>query len=304
MQVQGAFNLLFRAGLRKNFRDEWDRYEPEYPMYLNVASTDEPEQQATIMTGPSRLFERGDGEPIIYQDPVMGPKVVGVDKEFAGGIMLTRRTVEDDKYGKANQAARWLAHAGRMTYEYRAAALLDDAFTGAFFRTIDNKPICATDHTLLNSPLVVANRPATEVALSITGVTALLDIFHHMKDDNGDPIRMLPDKLIVSKNAMEVNVDLAIWNSKLEPFTANNTDNVIDRRVPNPTVVISHYKDEGTRSYFMQDSRYNDAHLLIRRPMEFDDTFDFDTQAAKYSATTRFLVWIVGWQGWAGANPT
>lgn len=304
MNTQGSLNMLFRAGMRRNFRDEWQEYEPEYPEYLNVASTDEAEQRATIIAGPSRLYERGDGEPVIYDDIKMGPQVVGVDKEFAGGLMVTRRTVEDDKYNKANQGAKHLAHAGRMTYEYRAASLLDDAFTGTFFRTIDNLPLISTAHTLINSPLTVANRPAAEISLSVAGITSLLDLAQQVKDENGDPIRMAPDKLIISNTAADVNMALAIWNSALEPFSANNTDNVTRRRIPNPTIVISHYKLPSTRSYFLVDSRYNDAHLLIRRPMEFDDTFDFDTQAAKFQATTRFLVWVVGWQGWWGANPT
>lgn len=304
MNTQGSLNFLFRAGLRKNFRDEWVEYEPEYPEFLNVADTSEPEQRAAIMVGPSRLQERGDGEAVIYDDIVQGPQVVGVDREFAGGIIVTRRTIEDDKYGKANKGARYLAHAGRMTYEYRAASLLDDAFTGTFFRTIDNQPLITVGHTLINSPLIVPNRPAADISLSVAGITALLDLYQRIVDENGDPIRMNPDRLVVSNNAADVNTALAIWNSALEPFTASNTDNVTRRRIPAPTIVISHYKLQTTRSYFLIDSKYNDAWLMIRRAMEFDDTFDFDTQAAKFQATTRFLVWVVDWKGWAGSNPT
>jgi hypothetical protein len=290
--------------MRKNFRDTWDEYEPEYPEYLKVDSTDEPEIRATIITSISRLQERGDGEAVIYDDIIQGPQVVGVDKEFAGGIIVTRRTSEDDKYNKANQASRHLAHAGRMTYEYRAASLLDDAFTGTFFRTIDNLPLISVSHTNLNSPALNPNRPAADISLSLTGVEALLDLAQRVTDHNGDPIRMSPDKLIISNNAADVRTSLAIWNSEKEPFTPNNTDNTTRRRMPNPTIVISHYKLLTTRSYFMQDSRYQDAFLSVKRAMEFDDTFDFDTQAAKFQATTRFLVMVVDYRGWWGANPT
>lgn len=304
MITQGAFNLLFRPGLRADFRDEWEQYEPEYPQFLNVGTMDMPEISATIMAGLRRLYERGDGEPIIYEDPVMGPRVVGVDKEFAGGFMITRRTVEDDQYGKANQAARWLAHAARLTYEYKAAALLDDAFTGTYFRTIDNLPLIHTAHTLIGGTgTTVANRPATDVALSVTGITSIFDLFQQMKDENGDPIPMFPDTLIVGNSAGDYNTALQIWNSSLEPFSGDNTDNVIRRRMPKPKMFVSHYK-ASQKSYFLVDSRHNDAHLLVRRKVEFDDTFDFDTDIAKYKSTTRFLVWVVGWRGWAGANPT
>src|SRR6267378_1986478 len=151
MKTQGAFNQLYRAGLRKDFRDEWKEMEPQYPGYLKVGTMDGPEIEATIITGMRILYERGDGEPIRYEDPKLGPKVVGVDKEFALGFMITRRTVEDDKYKKANQAAKWLAHAGRMTSEYRSAALLDDAAVGATFKGIDGLALCHTAHVLFGS---------------------------------------------------------------------------------------------------------------------------------------------------------
>ena len=304
MIVQGAFNLLFRPGLRADFRDTFDQWEPEYPQFLKVANTSDAEQRATIITGLSRLFERGDGEPIIYEDPKMGPQVVGVDKEFGGGFMVSRRTVEDDRYNKANQGAKWLAHAARMTMEYRAAAVLDDATTGTFFKTIDGLPLCDTAHTLINSGTTVANQPATNAQLSVAGINALMDLWTAYKDENGDPIRAWPDTLVIGTAPGDINTAIAIWNSTLEPFSADNTDNVMRRRLPNPKIVVSHYKTD-PKSYFLMSSKLNDANLLIRRPVEFDDTFDFDTDAAKYKATTRFLVWVgVDWRGWSGAFPT
>lgn len=303
MVVEGAFNLLFRPGLRADFRDSFEQYEPEYPQFLKVGTTTDPEQSATIMTGLNRLYERGDGEPIIYEDPKIGPKVIGVDKEFAAGFMITRRTVEDDKYGKANQAAKWLGHAANMTYEYRAAALLDDAFTGTYFRTIDNMPLISTAHTLLNSTTTVSNRPATDVALSMTGLTSIFDLWQQMKDENGDPIPAFPDTLIIGNAPGDYTTAMQIWNSQLEPFTSDNTDNVVRRRMPNPKMFVSHYK-ANPKSYFLVSSVLNDAHLLVRRAVDFDDTFDFDTDVAKYKSTTRFLIWVVDWRGWSGANPT
>ncbi len=303
MIVQGDFSPLFRAGLRADFRDEYDEWETEYTDYMRVSDTTDPEIRASYLTGLNRLFERGDGEPIAYEDPVMGPIAVAVDKEFAGGFMITRRTVEDDKYGKANQGAKWLAHAARLTYEYRSAALLDDAATGNVFKSWDNLSLLNTAHTLLNSPLTVANTPASQVALSAAGISALFDLWTVLKDENGDPIRAWPDTLIIGTNPGDMNTALAIWNSELQPFTADNTDNVIRRRMPKPKMMTSHFK-ANQKSYFMNESKRNDAHFIIRRAVEFDDTFDFDTDVAKYKATTRFIVVVFDWRGWSGTVPT
>lgn len=303
MQVQGAFNLLFRPGLRSNFLDEWQQYEPEYPQYMKESTTDMPEQSATIIAGLSRLFERGDGEPITYDSAKEGPKVTGVDKEFAGGFMLTRKTVEDDQYGKARQLAKGLAHAAMMTKEYRSAALLDDAFAGTTFKGIDSLSLINTAHTLINSARTVSNQLATAVGISVAGVTAMFDLFQNMKDENGDPIKMFPDKIIIGNNAGDIQRAMQIFSSDKEPFTAENQDNAIKKRLPKPTVVVSHFKSS-SKPWFMQDTKYNDVQFVTRRPVEFDDDFDFNTDAALYKATTRFLIWFVSWRGWAGSNAT
>jgi hypothetical protein len=302
MITQGAFNLLFRAGLRRDFRDSFQEFETQYTMYLKQGRIDRPEIEATIMTGLSRLYERGDGEPVVYEDPKLGPKVAAVDKEFAAGFIITRRTVEDDQYNKAQQAAKWLGHAARMTNEFRSGALLDDAETGTDFKGIDGLALCHTAHTLINSNATVANRPAQEVGFGVTGITALLDLMENIKDENGDPMPTNPDTVIY--NSGDITKAIQVFGSDKEPFTADNQDNAIPKRFPNRVKHIVKRYVVDSKSYMLVDSRMNDAHFLVRRAVEFDDTFDFDTDAAKYKATERILIWFVDWRGWSGAFPT
>ena len=123
------------------------------------------------------------------------------------------------------------------------------------------------------------------------------------KPRRSGPIREWPDTLVIGTSPGDINTATAIWNSSLEPFSADNTDNVIRRRMPKPKLVVSHFKTNA-KSYFMISSRLNDAHFFVKRPVEFDDTFDFDTEVAKYKATTRFMVVVFDWRGWSGTSPT
>lgn len=303
MQVQGAFNALFRPGLRADFRDNYEQYPPEYPMYLKTSTMDGPELKAAVIAGLNRLVEIGDGEAVTYDDPKMSPVVMGVDKEFALGFMITRKTVEDDKYGKANQAAKWLGYATRMTEELRSAALLDDAFAGSTFKGFDNLSLCNTAHTLLGSDSTVANALSVPVQLSSTGIIAMQNLAMRMVDENGNPMRMMPNKLIVSNVAGELNMARQIFSSEKEPFTANNTDNALKMQFGAPEIVVARYKSS-TKSYFMVDDRLNDAHFVTRRAPLFEDDFDFNTATALYKVSTRFLIWFVDWRGWLGCNPS
>lgn len=303
MLVQGAFNALFRPGLRDDFRDSYLEYDPEYNQYLRESTTDLPEVKASIIAGLSRFYLRQDGEPITYDTPKLGPVVAAVDREFGLGFMVTRRTVEDDQYSKANQSAKWLGHAANMTKEYQSAALLDDAFAGTTFKGIDNLSLINTAHTLINSAVTVPNQPATDIGFSMTGVTTLFDLAQGMKDENGDPMKMFPDTIVLSNAASDWHRAIQIFGSEKEPFTAENQDNAVRRRLPNPKLVVSRYK-ASSRSWFMIDSKLNDAHFVVRRALTFDDDFDFNTDAALYKATMRFLIWFVDWRGWLGTNPS
>ncbi len=304
MQTQGSLSLLFRGGLREDFRDKFNAHEPQYPGYLRVGSMDGPEIEATIMAGLRRLLEVGDGEPITYEDIVIGPKVVGVDKEFGLGFTLTRKTVEDDKYNKANQGAMWLAHATQMTYEYRSGAFLDDAFTGTTFKGIDSLALCHTAHTILNSPssATYSNRSATDIGFSVAGIQALLNLQELFVDHNGDPIPTNPDTVIY--NPSQISKALQIFEpGSREPFTTDNELNATSKRLPGIKHIVKRFVTS-TTSYFLFDSQLNDAHFLLRRKADFKSEDDFDTGAMKNKTTTRFLIWFVDPRGWTGSNPS
>lgn len=303
MNVQGAFNLLFRPGLRKDFRDNYDRYEPEYVKFLKSDTMSTPEISATIMTGPSRMTELGDNDPIAFQDLVIGPKVMGTDKEWGIGISLSHKAVEDDQYGKLKDGAKYMAWAARMTQEYRSAQFLDDAFTGTNFKGIDSLKLISSAHTYLNATGTWSNTPTNQVGFGITGVTALLDLAMIQRDHNADPMKVVPNKLIIPNTAGSLHKALQIFGSEKEPFTAENQDNAIKKRYGSMQIEVSRFMTS-TTNYFMIDDRWNDAHFVTRRGVTQDDWYDKNTRAAMYSATQRFLIWFVDPRGWYGSNPT
>lgn len=303
MQTQGAFNPLIRAGLRRDFRDEWVEGTTEYNTFLNVGTTDTPEVMASIFVGLSRLIELDDGEGISYQSPKLGPVVAGVDKEFGIGVMLGKKIMEDDQYGKIKASSKWLAHASKMCYEYRSAGFLDDAFTGTTYKGYDGLAWCSTAHTMIGSTSTWSNRLAQEVGLSMAGVTAMIDLYATMKDQNNDPIVMWPDQIVIGNSTGDWHRAENIFGNSKEPYTADNTDNIVSKRFKGINIVISRFKSS-LKSYFMMNKKYNDAHLLVKRAVKTEDSHDFNTGAALAKVTTRFLIWGVDPHGWVGANPS
>lgn len=299
--TRDSLPLLFRIGLRKNFRDKWMMHKEQYSQFLNVGSTGETEVHAALMTGPSRFLEIGDGEPIPLDDLKMSGKVTAVDREFARGFAITKRTISDDKYAKAKSGAGYLGDAAQLTKEYQAAALLDDFFSGTTYKGYDGLSFGNANHTYINAPGVISNVTTTE--LSVTGVTQMVNLFMQMKNHNGDPIVMRPDKMFIGNDATQLHRAQQILGSQREPFSVENQDNALNKNyggiTPIPLVYVA-----STLKYYMVDSKYNDLHFLMREAPAIEDWYDERTRSFIFQSAMRFIIWGVDWRGWAGANVT
>lgn len=299
------YALLYRPGLSVAFQDAWEDHKPEYTQFMKTGSTTSSEVVGTAFGAPARMYERGDGEPITYDYPFIGPKVVAVDKEYAAGFMMSRRALEDDQYGKLKNATKWLARGGRLTEEYLAAKFLDDAFSGSTYKGIDGQPLISNAHEVVAGDYGsgFSNTPAAAIPPTMAGFTAMMELYHNMKDDNGDPIVMWPDKIITS-NITYYQKILAILHTDKEPFSAENQINAVKRHLGNmPDPILLHYTTN-KNFWFMVDSKHNDAEMLTRRAIEFDSETDFDTEVTKWKASMRKLAWFRQFRGWVGSNPS
>lgn len=304
MNTQGKYNLIYRLGLRKDFRDHYDKGDTEFDKIIRTGTIDMPEIAATIFAGLSRMYELGDGESPNFESPKIGPKVAAVDKKFGAGVEISEQTIQDDQYGKMKEAAKWLAHAARMTKEYRVAAFWDDAFTGSVYKGIDGLSLCNASHTYLNASGTFSNVPSAPVGLGRAGFDALLDLFMTAKDHNGDPISLTPKKLIIGNNTGDYQRALQILKGIKEPFTANNADNGVRLTTPSlDQVIVSRFKSS-LKSYFMVDDSWFDAWMLMRSDASVEDDRDFKTGAYLWKSTMRFLIWFVDNRGVVGVNPS
>lgn len=302
MIVRGAFNHLLRPGLRRDFRDSYQEHNEEYPQFLNTDTQDRAEVEATAIAGLPRMVRRDEASPITYMDPVQSDKLTFVDDEYALGFSISQRMMEDDLYDKANQNAKWLGRSARLTQEYRASALLDDAFAGGTFTGLEGEALVSTSHTLINAAGTWSNRLANDTQLSVTGMQAMYDLASQLVDHNGDPVVSMPTRLVI--NIADEWKAIQITQSEFEPFTSDNQVNAIKRGRSNLNYVVSHYKDQSGKDWFMIDPDLSDAWFLFRVRPEFDDTFDFDTRAAKFMGRQRINVYFFDQRGWFGSNAT
>lgn len=302
MIVRGDFRHLLRPGLRKDFRDGYDQYPVEYDQFLKTGTQDRAEVEAVTMAGLPQMVKVGEVEPVTYLDPAISDKFIYVDDEYKLGFQVSKRMMEDDLYGKARQNSKWLGRSARLTQEYLAAALLDDAFAGATFTGVFSETLISSSHTFLNAGGTWSNQLSGDPQLSVTGLEAALELGEQQKDQSGDPIPIMLNKLVININ--DENTAIKLINSELEPFTSDNQVNAIRRRRRSMSYVVSHYKDQTGRDWFMQDPSLIDSHFLFRVSPTFDDAFDFETDAAKFKGRQRINVYFFDQRGWIGSNAT
>lgn len=302
MHVRGAFNHLLRPGLREDFRDSYESFPEEYGLFLLSGTQDRAEVERAAISGLGRMSQIGEIEPIPYVDAKMSDKYTFVDDEFGLGFQISRRMVEDDQYDRASQNAKWLGRAARLTQEYQAAAMLDDAFTGAIYTGLFDEALIATDHTLLNATGTWSNRIANNPSLSVTAHQAALELAESQVDHQGDPMPMVPSRLLVDRTDEQMAIQLI--ENPSEPFTANRNINAAARKASNMSYELLHYKT-ADGSYFYQDQSLLDAHFLFRRNPEFGDEMDKSgTRAALYFGTQRILTYFFDQRGWIGSDGT
>lgn len=300
MLVRGAFNLLVRPGLRKDFRDAYNQFPEEYSMFLKTGSQDEAEVRATAISALGRMVKRSEVGTITYVDPKEAPLARYYDTEWALGFMISRQMIEDDLYGKANQNAKWLGRASRLTQEFLAGAWMDDAFNGSVYTGMFGEPLISATHALLNGNGTWSNLIAGNPQLSVTGLQAGLEMGESQVDHEGFPMPATFTKLFIDRTD-EMDA-IKLTQGEWEPYTTDRNVNAMKRKVKSLEYYLLHYKTVNGK-WFLQDPQLIDSHFLFRIRPQFGDAQDEGgTLAAKFWGRQRINVFHYDARGWVGSN--
>ena len=193
--------------------------------------------------------------------------------------------MEDDLYDVIGQRrAQDLARSMRQTKENVAANVYNRAFNSSFVGG-DGKELCATDH-----PNVAGgtwqNELTTAADLSEAALEqACIDIMK-WADDRGLKIQVRPRSLIIPPDL--VFEAERILMSPYRVGTANNDVNAIYNMGKFPEgIKVNQYLTD-TDAWFIRTDAPHGMKYFERRGDEFSMDNDFDTENAKFKATSRF----------------
>ena len=294
------FGKLLEPGLRKIVFDSFKRLKPQYTQVFNVDKSNKAIETDLRMGGFSLWGKKGTLEATQYEDPTPTDIVQYRHETFSKGFIIEKEMVDDEQYGQMKKLARDLGEAARQTVETVAAGVWNDAFTP---KTGNYK-----GEALVGTHKRLDGGTRTNYIGKLALNEANLEIAHKLAseqvNERGLKIQINPKTLVVPR-ALELTAKKIIHSQYL-PAAGDSSktfaENDINPMYQEYEIVVLDYLTND-KCWFLIDKSVFDVNFFWREKLNFKNTTDFDTDAAKYKGRMRFAC---GWTsdiGVLGANP-
>lgn len=213
-------------------------------------------------------------------------------KEYARGVRIARKLVDDNEYNLINSIVSENALGFSRTMSNHMVSVFNNAFSSSYVGP-DGKALCATNHSSGTKPSF--NNKGTS-ALTHDNVVSTRQTMRQMKDEKGNVILTNPDVLVVPVG-LEATAD-EIVNSVQRSDNANNAINA-NRRL---TYIVEPLLSD-TNNWFLVDSQLSRQYLRwfwrVRPQFAEDPKSDYDLEMRmrgymRYSFGWDTHVWIYG----------
>lgn len=274
-------------GLNALFGLEYKKYEEEHKEIFETENSDRSFEEETKLSGFGAAPVKNEGSSIAYDNAQEAWTARYVHETIAMGFSLTEEAIEDNLYDSLSaRYTKALARAMAYTKQVKAAAILNQGFTGAGNPTYgDGKVLFATDHPLVSGG-VNSNRPTVGADLNETSLEAAIIQIAAWTDERSLLIAARPTKLIIPPSLMFVATRL--MKTELRTGTADNDTNAIRVMGAIPGgFAVNHYLTDNN-AWFLKTDIPNGLKHFVRTPMQTGMDGDFDTGNARYKARERY----------------
>ena len=273
-------------GLNALFGMEYARYNDEHAQIFETETSERSFEEETKLSGFGAAPVKNEGSAIAYDNAQEAFTARYTHETIAMGFSITEEAVEDNLYDSlSTRYTKALARAMAYTKQVKAAAILNNAFSGSGVTYGDGKTLCATDHPLVSGG-TNSNTPATPADLNETSLEAAVIQIAAWTDERGLLIAAKPRKLVVPPSLQFVATRLL--ETELRPATADNDINAMRAMgsIPGGYTVNNYLTDNN--AWFLMTDIPNGLKHFVRTPMQTSMDADFDTGNARYKARERY----------------
>ena len=291
-------------GLNALFGLEYKKYGEEHKEIFETESSDRSFEEETKLSGFGAAPVKSEGAAIAYDNAQEAWTARYTHETIAMGFAITEEAMEDNLYDSlASRYTKALARGMAYTKQVKAAAILNQGFTGAGNPTYgDGQVLFSTAHPLVSGG-VNSNRPTTPADLNETSLEAAVIQIAAWTDERGLLIAAKPRKLIIPPALMFVATRLL--ETDLRVATADNDLNALKKMNSIPEgYAVNHFLTD-SNAWFLCTDVPNGLKHFVRTPMSTGMDGDFDTGNVRYKARERYSFGVsdpLGIYGSPGAN--
>lgn len=301
----GSFANHLAPGIREIVGTSLEGREAFYSQYHNVETTKRNYEDYLAGTGLPIAGEKPQGTNIQSFDALEGTTKRLTPKVYAIGMEVTEEAWEDDLYSSSGSAIRAGASGIADSLAERAEIEGHRPFTAEGFTTTfsvlpDSTAFIATAHAPITGGAgpTQANRPSTDVDLTVTSFRAALTAAKKLKNDQG---LRIPG--FTQYTTLFVPPDLEfdakeILNSSMRPDTMNNVENVSKGAV---SLVVDPYLSDDSDAWYLKAKKHYSYFLWRKRPV-MDSFDDRRARVAIHVGLMRFSCAPIHWLGWYGTT--
>jgi hypothetical protein len=272
-------------GLNALFGLEYKKYGEEHKEIFETETSERSFEEETKLSGFSAAPVKNEGAAISYDNAQEAWTARYVHETIAMGFSLTEEAMEDNLYDSlSTRYTKALARAMAYTKQVKAAAILNNAFTGGPTYG-DGQVLCSTAHPLVSGG-TNSNTPATPADLNETSLEAAVIQIAAWTDERSLLIAAKPRKLIIPPALMFVAERLL--TTELRVGTNDNDVNALKSMGSIPEgYAVNHYLTDPNAWFLMTDVPNGLKHF-VRTPLQNSMDADFDTGNARYKSRERY----------------
>ena len=273
-------------GLNALFGLEYAKYGEEHKEIFETETSERSFEEETKLSGFTAAPVKNEGSAIAYDNAQEAWTARYNHETIAQGFSITEEAIEDNLYDSLSaRYTKALARSMAYTKQVKAAAVLNNGFTGGQYAGGDGVALFSSLHPLVSGG-VNSNVPSTPADLNETSLENAVIQIAAWTDERGLLIAARPRKLIVPPSLQFVATRLLETN--LRVGTNDNDINAIKNNGSIPEgYTINHWLTD-PNAWFLTTDVPNGMKHFIRAPLDTKMDGDFDTGNVRYKARERY----------------
>jgi hypothetical protein len=280
-----SFAKALWPGVNTWYGKAYDEYKVEWDQLFESFTSRKQYEEDVGITSFGLASVKPEGSPITYDSENQTFTTRYTHIVYGIGFNITREIMEDDQYDVVGQRrAQGLAFSVRQTKEVVGANVYNRAFNASYTGGDGVAMISAAHPNFAGGTW--SNIIATAADLSEASLEqACIDIAN-FTNDRGLRIAVRPQKLILPIQ-LEFEAE-RILKTERRVGTNNNDINALKQTGRFPGGIVLNHYFTNPLAWFIRTDVKNSLKMFDRRGDEFEMDNDFDTENARFKATSRY----------------